>query len=55
MPGYDPSVPHAKTNKEIWLALIDIAMNKHTASTLLDAQLFGQESAAGAENDKAAA
>jgi hypothetical protein len=38
-----------RTNKQAWEAILDGYFNQHTAGTLLEAQLFGQEGEAGAE------
>jgi hypothetical protein len=48
---YDSS----KTNKQAWEEILAGYFNQHTAGTLLEAQLFGQDSEAGAESEKAAA
>jgi hypothetical protein len=54
-PGFDPQFPDAKTNKEIWFAVLGFEMNQLTAGTLLEAQLFGQDGGPGAQNERAAA
>jgi hypothetical protein len=47
---YDSS----KTNKQAWEEILAGYFNQHTAGTLLEAQLVGQDNEAGAESEKAA-